>query len=109
MRDGFTDGDFDAPRDDCLAWDRAVQERLVGARVEGETLHIAPANFLNLSSFCLQGFHGTTIIWDDPDHPDDAFGDGDKGLTVYVGRTRAYNQPTLAPCTVSLSQKRLGG
>ncbi len=108
VQDGFVEGDFDAPRDDCPAWDSTVQERLVGARVTGEILHITPDNFLNLSSFCLQGFHGTTIAWDDPAHPDDAFGDGDKGLTVYVGRTRAYNQPTLAPCTISLASKTSG-
>jgi hypothetical protein len=100
----FVAGDFDAPRADCPAWDTAVQERLVGARCAGGKLQLTPDNFLGLSSFCLQGFHNTTIVWDDPAHPADAYNDGDKGLTVYVGRVRAYNQPTLAPCEVPLTR-----
>ena len=107
-RQCFPNNDFDAFPEPLFAWDELVVDVLVGARVTGETLHIVPDNFLNLSSFCLQGFHGSTIAWDDPEHPDDAFGDGDKGLTVYVGRTRAYNQPTLALCTVSLASTTSG-
>ena len=104
--DGFRDAVFDSPRDDCPAWDTAVTERLIGVSLSDETLHIAPDNDLGLSSFCLQGLHGTTIAWDDPDHPEDAFGDGDKGLTIYVGRARVHNQPTLAPCSLTLVRER---
>jgi hypothetical protein len=100
----FDAGDFDAPCESCPAWDVAVVERLVGAEVLGGKLRLSPDNFLGLSSFCLQGFHNTTVVWDDPTHPADAYNDGDKGLTVYVGRVRAYNQPTLAPCEVPLTR-----
>lgn len=104
VREWFTGGDFDAPRPDCPAWDTAVRERLVGMRVAAGKLQLTPDNFLGLSSFCLQGLHNTTIVWDDPAVASDAYDDGDKGLTVYVGRVRAYNQPTLAPCEVSLTR-----
>jgi hypothetical protein len=106
VRESFLNGNFDAPRDDCPAWDTAVIERLVGVSLSEVTLTISPDNFLGLSSFCLQGFQGTTIVWDDPAHPEDAFGDGDKGLTIYLGRARVHNQPTLTPCCVTLARER---
>ncbi|WP_395145021.1 hypothetical protein [Armatimonas sp.] len=101
-RASFDEANFDAPRDDCPAWDTLIRERLVGASVEGDVLTITPDNFLGLSSFCLQGFYNTTIVWDDPAHPTDAYEDGDKGLTIYHGRRRLYNQPTLTPVTLPL-------
>ncbi|WP_395090680.1 hypothetical protein [Armatimonas sp.] len=101
-RASFDDANFDAPRDDCPAWDALIRERLVGASFTGEVLTLTPDNFLGLSSFCLQGFHNTTIVWDDPAHPTDTYEDGDKGLTIYHGRRRLYNQPTLTPVTLPL-------
>ena len=107
-KEWFPGGDFDAPLEEtaCPAWDRWVIETLVGVSSDGETLKITPTNLIGLSSFCLQGPHGCTIAWDDPAHPEDAFGDGDKGLTVYVGRARVYNQPTLTPCRLTLARER---
>lgn len=101
-RASFDEANFDTPRDDCPAWDTLIRERLVGASVEGDVLTVTPDNFLELSSFCLQGFHNSTIVWDDPAHSTDAYGDGDKGLTIYHGRRRIYNQPTLTPVTLPL-------
>lgn len=101
----FPNGDFDALPEPTYAWDRVVMEQLAAAQVHEETLLLSPYNFLNLPSFCLQGFYGTTIVWDDPMHPDDAYQDGDKGLTIYHGRRRIYNQPTLAPCSVTLARE----
>lgn len=55
--------------------------------------------------FCLQGvpYHGRllTIVWDSPAHPEDAFHDGDKGLTVYADGVRLHHQETLAPFIVA--------
>lgn len=104
VRASFQAGDFDAPQTPCPAWDTLVRNRLVGLRHDGNQLQLTPDNFLGLQWFCLQGIAGTTVVWDDPAVPGDAYDDGDKGLTVYLGRVRVYNQPTLAPCQVPLTR-----
>ncbi len=57
--------------------------------------------------FCLQNLpyrgHLLTIVWDDPASPDDAYNDGDKGLTIYVDDYRLHHQEDLSPLMVSLA------
>ena len=56
--------------------------------------------------FCVQDMpyrnHLLTIVWDNPAYDEDAFHDGDKGLTVYVGGKRLHHQSDLTPFTVNL-------
>jgi hypothetical protein len=58
--------------------------------------------------FCVQDvpYRGRllTLVWDDPASPEDAFGDGDKGFTVYMDGRRLYHQDSLAPFTVPLPE-----
>lgn len=100
----FPHQNFDAPPKPLFAWEELVRERLVGVRFDGDQLTLTPDNFLDLPYFCLQGLRNTTIVWDDPASPHDAYDDGDKGLTVYVGRWRVYNQQDLAPTSLSLQR-----
>lgn len=101
----FPNGDFDAFPEPLYDWEQFVQFYLAGISLDGDTLELSPLNTLALPSFCIQGTRDTTIIWDDPAAPDDAYQDGDKGLTIYHGRRRIYNQPTLAPCSVTLARE----
>ena len=58
------------------------------------------------SHFCVENlpYRGQllTIVWDDPTEKEDAYGDGDKGLTIYLSGKRLHHQEDLSPVIVAL-------
>ena len=125
----FERGDFDRPhtgefyRGDTGVWQTGERDYLhstwadlILTAVVGlvprpdDTLEISPLmpeiKEGGWSYFCVEDvpYRGRllTIVWDDPQTADDAYGDGDKGFTVYVDGKRHYHQDGMTPFTTPL-------
>jgi hypothetical protein len=109
VRAAFEQGDFDRPR----AGDGGWRERIVGALVgltplDDDVIRLGPDPALAGPAFCLEAFsllgRSVTVVWDDPATSDDAYHDGDKGLTVYAGRQRIWHQEDLSAVEIRLPE-----
>ena len=117
----FEDGDFSRPattnaenQKDTFAgaaWNDLLLTGVIGIVPRPDDIwemrpQIPPLQNGGWAYFCLENLmyrnRLVTIVWDDPAHPEDAFHDGDKGLTLYVNAKRVYHQNDLAPFTVDL-------
>ena len=107
-RNRFVGGDFDAPSDSPKVFLSDVFVRQVmGLTVSGDSLTVNPAPDLSAwQSFAVENYEFAgrrfTFVWDTPDTPGDAYDDGDKGFTIYDGKTVLHRQADLSLVTVTI-------
>jgi hypothetical protein len=103
----FVGGDFDRPRLDGAGgpWAATLLGEVLGITSGANGgLRIDPTPAAAVWPwFCFEdvpcgpdGERRLAVVWDDPAEPEDAFGDGDKGLTVYLDGRRVHHQWDLA-------------
>jgi hypothetical protein len=103
---GFAECDFDQPlwpAPPAQAW---VVSQL-GLEITDDGVSLNP-QISSWPYFCLDGVllkdaeSVMTVVWDDPEAPEDVYDDGDKGLTLYINGRKKFHQDELSPLSFTL-------
>jgi hypothetical protein len=107
---GFLETDYDQP-----LWPpppaRAWVVAMLGLEISEESITLDPK--VNWPYFCLDGIvledseAILTIVWDDPNHSEDVYDDGDKGLSIYLNGRKKFHQEGLDKVTFDFTQTQI--